>query len=155
MIKIHTYATAGGVVLNQQNQILLLERFVEREEGTRHEIRLPKGHIEREESTEQTAIREVCEESGYCDLNLVAPLGDTWVAYTHKGKSTLRHEHYFLMHLASDAPPQPNPQGAEELLFHPRWATDFAEAISLLTYPAEQAVLQKALFVAWCVMHER
>jgi 8-oxo-dGTP pyrophosphatase MutT (NUDIX family) len=153
MIQIHTYATAGGVVLNHQNQILLLERHVEREEGTRHEIRLPKGHIEPDESAEQTAVREVCEESGYCDLTILAPLGDNLVAYTHKGKTTLRHETYFLMRLTGDAPPRANPQGAEELLFQPHWAKDFASAIALLTYPAEQAVLQKAFIIAYPILH--
>jgi 8-oxo-dGTP pyrophosphatase MutT (NUDIX family) len=147
MSRIHTYATAGGVVLNPQNQILLLERHVEREEGTRHEIRLPKGHIEPDESAEQTAVREVCEESGYCDLSILAPLGEALVAYTHQGKTTLRHETYFLMRLTGNEPPTANPQGAEELLFQPRWADDFASAIALLTYPAEQAVLQKAFIL--------
>lgn len=153
MSKLHFYATAGGVVLNHQNQILLLERHVEREEGSRHEIRLPKGHIEPDERAEETAVREVCEESGYCDLTLLAPLGETLVAYTHKGKATIRHEQYFLMRLATDAPPQPNPQGAEELLFQPRWVADFAEAIALLTYPAEQDVMQKAFIIEYSIVH--
>jgi 8-oxo-dGTP pyrophosphatase MutT (NUDIX family) len=153
MIKLHAYATAGGVVLNRENRILLLERRVEREEGVRHEIRLPKGHIEAEESAEQAAMREVCEESGYCDLTILAPLGTALVAYTHQGNSTIRQEHYFLMRLTTEAPPQPNPQGTEELLFQPRWASDFAEAIALLTYPAEQNVMQQAFITAYSIVH--
>lgn len=153
MIELKFYATAGGVVLNRDNHILLLERHVEREEGVRHEIRLPKGHIESDESGEQTAIREVCEESGYCNLEVLAPLGEALVAYTHRGQSTIRHEQYFLMRLADNTPPQPNPQGAEELLFQTRWATDFAEAIRLLTYSAEQDVMQKAFITANSILH--
>lgn len=153
MIKLKSYATAGGVVLNRDNYILLLERHVEREEGSRHEIRLPKGHIESNESAELTAIREVREESGYCNLEVLALLGEALVAYIHGGESTIRHEQYFLMRLTGDAPPRPNPQGAEERLFQPRWVPDFAEAINLLTYRAEQDVLQKAFITAYSIVH--
>jgi 8-oxo-dGTP pyrophosphatase MutT (NUDIX family) len=141
---IHFYATGGGVVLNQRHQILLLERHVQRDGVLRREVRLPKGKIELDESPVQAAFREVCEESGYCELALIAPLGDALVPYTHRNAPYMRREFYFLFRLVSDVPPTPNPQGAEEALFQPRWASNFAAAMDLLTYSAEQSVMHRA-----------
>ena len=138
------YICGGGVVLNVQDKVLLLERTVERDGKARHEVRLPKGHVDEGETVEQTALREVQEESGYGDLEIIAPLGDALVTYTHKGDNVVRQEFYFLMRLTSDAPPNASPQGAEEALFQPRWVKSFAKAIRLLTYPAEQEVMLKA-----------
>ena len=63
-----SYRSAGGVVY-ADGRILLLDR------PTRGEIRLPKGHIERDESDEDAALREVTEETGYACLEIVADLG--------------------------------------------------------------------------------
>ena len=45
-------------------RVLLIERTVD----GRHEVRLPKGHIDAGESAHQAALREVCEETGIDDL---------------------------------------------------------------------------------------
>jgi len=62
------------VVLDAQGRVLLLERDVERDGRLVHEVRLPKGHIEPGEDDRSAALREVCEESGYCDLDVLADL---------------------------------------------------------------------------------
>ena len=73
--KTRKYKSAGGVVLNDAGQVLLLERHVPREDTASYEIRLPKGHIKKRETVEEAALREVGEESGYWGLEIVADLG--------------------------------------------------------------------------------
>jgi 8-oxo-dGTP pyrophosphatase MutT (NUDIX family) len=140
------YETGGGVVVDDEGRVLLLERHVVREEGLRHEIRLPKGHIDPGETPEQAALREVREESGYCDLEIVAPLGELTVHYTHGGEDVTRREFYFLMRLRSDDNPGPlcADPASEEALFEVRWARGFDEALRLLTYEGEREFARRA-----------
>jgi len=48
------YTAAGGVVVDAE-RVLVLRR------PSRDEVRLPKGHIEKGESAQETALREVME----------------------------------------------------------------------------------------------
>ncbi len=139
------YEAAGGVVLNARGEVLLLERDVPRAEGLRHEVRLPKGHIDAGEAADAAAQREVCEESGYCDLDILAPLGDNRVEYEHQGEQVTRHEAYFLMQLRRDEPGAPNvAPDSEEALFRVRWAKSLDEAEALLTYESEKLFARRA-----------
>lgn len=141
----HYYETGGGVVVSDVGAVLLLERHVLRDEGLRHELRLPKGHIDPGETPEETALREVCEESGYCALTILASLGDSLTSYEHRGERVMRREFYFLMRLERDEtrPIHAHPD-SEEALFTVRWAPSFPDAIALLTYEAEKQVAQRA-----------
>lgn len=60
--------SAGGVVINQEGQILVVDQ-----KGTSWS--LPKGHTEPDESLLETATREIYEESGVHDLTFVRKLG--------------------------------------------------------------------------------
>ncbi|MGB0387140.1 MAG: NUDIX hydrolase [Ardenticatenaceae bacterium] len=139
------YETGGGVVINQRGEVLLLERYMPREEGLRHEVRLPKGHIEANETVEQAALREVCEESGYCDLQIITSLGSHTTTFQFRDALITRLEYYFLMRLRRDenSGTQFDPD-SEEQLFKVRWATNFEEAEQLLTYPSEKLFAQRA-----------
>ena len=131
------YRAAGGVVLNDAGQVLLLERHVQRQGGSRFEVRLPKGHIESDETPEAAALREVCEESGYCHLRIVADLGEAHVAFDFKKKHIERDERYFLMRLSSDQQQAQQPDHNEERYFVPVWVDSLAEAEAALTFEAE------------------
>ncbi|NOX60978.1 MAG: NUDIX domain-containing protein [Chloroflexi bacterium] len=140
------YRAAGGVVLDDAGRVLLLERRVPREGEMRHEIRLPKGHIEDGETPEEAARREVCEESGYCGLEILDDLGLAVTEFDFRNKHIRRVEHYFLMRLASPTrrAPQPKSPHAEEALFEPLWAEDLDEAERLLTYESEKEFIRRA-----------
>lgn len=60
--------SAGGVVLNEKNQVLVVSQF-----GTSWS--LPKGHVEQGEDLRDAAVREITEESGVSDLEFIKELG--------------------------------------------------------------------------------
>lgn len=129
------YQAAGGVVVHE-GHILLLDR------PNRGEVRLPKGHIESNEAADEAALREVAEESGYCDLEILADLGNQVVEFDYAGAHYVRDEHYFLLALQSDQQVPRNKKDAGQ--FQVIWVP-FAHAEEQLTYAAEQAVVHKAV----------
>ena len=83
---------AGGVVV-VDNQFVAIER---------HGIPdLPKGHIERGESPDVAALREVEEETGIKDLEIVKELPATWHCYLLNNQWTIKKTSWFLMRTAS------------------------------------------------------
>ncbi|EAQ40940.2 NUDIX hydrolase [Polaribacter sp. MED152] len=86
---------AGGLVVNNQQSVLFIFR-----NGTWD---LPKGWIEKGESKELAAVREVEEECGITNLSILKPLATTYHIYKHKGLK-LKETHWFLMH-SNDASP--------------------------------------------------
>lgn len=145
-MKTKHYRAAGGVVLDGKGQVLLLVRDVIREGRAVHEVRLPKGHVDDGETDEQAALRETCEESGYCDLSVAADLGEYRSEYTHNGRRYIRDEHFFLMKLRSPVwqAPQVHPD-SEEALFSVRWCPSLSQAVAELSYPSEQEFARRAL----------
>ncbi len=141
------YRAAGGVVLDDAGRVLLLERLVLRSGENIREIRLPKGHIEPGETPEQAAMREVCEESGYCALEIVADLGEGHVSFDYGKKHVERDERYFLMHLLHPRrqSSQPHDEHSEESRFAPLWVVSLEEAVRRLTYESEKAFVRRAL----------
>jgi 8-oxo-dGTP pyrophosphatase MutT (NUDIX family) len=143
---VHEYSAAGGVVQDAAGRVLLIERVVLRNGSLVHEVRLPKGHIEPGESDEQAALREVCEETGYCSLQVVADLGDDFSHFVHNGRPVRRREHYFLMRLAGPNRSEPtfDSPHAEEALFQPRWVADLATAEQQITFESERRFIRRA-----------
>ncbi|MFN2168590.1 MAG: NUDIX domain-containing protein [Anaerolineae bacterium] len=135
-----SYRSAGGVVVNAAGEVLLIERTVDGQ----HEIRLPKGHIEPGEPADRAARREVCEETGYCDLQIVADLGWNQVTFERLDSQVVRDERYYLMNLMSDRRQAPEFSSQREALFSNRWAAGLPEAESLLTFEAERDAVRRA-----------
>ncbi len=79
---------AGGLVLNDKKEILFIYR-----NGIWD---LPKGRIEKEETIETAAIREVEEECGIFNLKLIKPLVTTYHIYYQNGIK-LKQTFWFLM----------------------------------------------------------
>lgn len=80
---------AGGAVFNQEGLVLLIYR--------RGSWDLPKGKMDPGETPEQTAVREVQEETGLQQLSLGEHLLDTWHTYEHKGNRVLKTTHWYKM----------------------------------------------------------
>jgi 8-oxo-dGTP pyrophosphatase MutT (NUDIX family) len=131
------YQAAGGVVIHE-DRMLLLDR------PSRGETRLPKGHIEPQETAEEAAVREVAEESGYCDLEILADLGNQVVEFDFEGAHYVRDEHYFLVTLLSDQQTPRNKKDTDQ--FHVTWIP-VKQAVQMLTYAAEQEVAHRAVQV--------
>ncbi|MCM2301442.1 MAG: NUDIX domain-containing protein [Flavobacteriaceae bacterium] len=81
---------AGGLVKNNQNEVLMIYRLDKWD--------LPKGKIEVGETLEKTALREVEEECGIKNLEIIRPLSNTYHIYSEKeNKLILKISHWFEM----------------------------------------------------------
>jgi 8-oxo-dGTP pyrophosphatase MutT (NUDIX family) len=93
---------AGGVVITDGKIVSI----------TRHDIPdLPKGHIEKGESPEQAALREVEEETGIGKLHIIKELPSTWHCYLEHEEWRLKRTYWYLME--SEEAIQPKPQTEE------------------------------------------
>ncbi|MFN8284460.1 MAG: NUDIX domain-containing protein [Chitinophagales bacterium] len=87
---------AGGVVFNAKQEILLIHR--------RGFWDLPKGKEEEGETIEETAVREVEEETGLTNVSIIKPIRfkhleneATYHSYELKGKMAMKISHWFKM----------------------------------------------------------
>lgn len=83
---------AGGVVMIE-NQFVAIER-----NGIPD---LPKGHVEKGETPEMAALREVEEETGITDLKITGELPDTWHCYLLNGNWTIKKTSWYVMTTSS------------------------------------------------------
>jgi 8-oxo-dGTP pyrophosphatase MutT (NUDIX family) len=138
---IREYASAGGVVVDSAGEnVLLLLRPGRLGPDGRPEVRLPKGHIEPGESRSHAALREVHEEAGLSNLEILADLGHQTVEFDWQGRHYVRDESYFLLK-ASD--PLPTRAGHPEKQFERRWLP-WKEALARLTFAAEREWVERA-----------
>jgi mutator protein MutT len=80
---------AGGVVFNDDNELLLINRFDRWD--------LPKGKFEIGETPEICAIREVEEECGITNISIIKPLQKTYHCFEHHGEKTIKITYWFKM----------------------------------------------------------
>ncbi|MCQ2305941.1 MAG: NUDIX domain-containing protein [Bacteroidales bacterium] len=62
---------------------------------------LPKGHVEKGETPEMAALREVEEETGITDLKITGVLPDTWHCYLLNGNWTIKKTSWYVMTTSS------------------------------------------------------
>jgi 8-oxo-dGTP pyrophosphatase MutT (NUDIX family) len=79
----------GGKVYNSERKILFIFR--------NDKWDLPKGRAESKESIEETALREVEEETGVKDLSIVRPLQTTYHIFKRNGKHRIKVTYWFEM----------------------------------------------------------
>jgi 8-oxo-dGTP pyrophosphatase MutT (NUDIX family) len=103
---------------------------------------LPKGLIGRDEKPEETALREVAEETG-AETRLVGKLGDVRYVYTWGGERIFKVVSFYLLRYSrgrlGDLPPATAHEVAEV-----RWLP-LEQAPKLLAYKGEREMAERAL----------
>lgn len=90
---------AGGVVLNNKGEILFIFR--------RGKWDLPKGKIEEGETAAIASVREVQEECGLKNLEIIKALNPTYHTYVEDDHTLLKQTYWYLMKTAeTDVHPQ-------------------------------------------------
>ena len=84
----------GGKVYNDKGKVLFIFRNGKWD--------LPKGKIENNESIEQTAIREVEEETGVKGLKIIKPLETTYHIFKRRGRYRIKITYWFEMQTSFD-----------------------------------------------------
>lgn len=97
--KIPAVTAAGGMVFNEQNEILFIHR--------KGKWDLPKGKTEKKETIEESAIREVEEETGVKNLRITRFLQKTYHIFKRSGKYKLKVTHWYEMRTDYAGPLQP------------------------------------------------
>lgn len=99
---------AGGVVV-KENKVLLIHRLDKWD--------LPKGKLEKKESPEEGAKREVEEECNI-EVDLREKICHTWHTYTQNGRKILKKTHWYRMECLDDVELRPQ---LEEDITEVRW----------------------------------
>ena len=88
--KIPVQKAGGGLVYNENGEVLFIFRNGKWD--------LPKGGTEKGEDIEETAIREVEEETGVTGLKITERLQKTYHIFKRNGDYKLKITHWFKMH---------------------------------------------------------
>jgi 8-oxo-dGTP pyrophosphatase MutT (NUDIX family) len=137
-VKTQRQVSAGGVVVRKGPhgpEILLASRRTKRGDVV---WGLPKGIVEEGESPEDTAVREVAEETGYRGT-LRSPLGEISYWFVSGGTRIRKTVHFFLMEDTGDEP-GPRDREMEEVRWFP-----LDEAVSVAGFDSERDVLRRAV----------
>lgn len=126
--------SCGGVVIFRGKILLLYKNYKNRYEGWV----LPKGTVEEGETHEQTALREVKEESG-ADAEIVEYLDSSSYTFTVPEDTVVKEVHWYLMKGRSY---YSKPQTEE--YFKDSGYYKYHEAIHLLKFTNEKEMLEKA-----------
>lgn len=121
--------SAGGVVVNKKGNILVVNQH-----GTSWS--LPKGHIDPGEEMIEAAIREIYEESGIKELDLIKELGNYQRyrigLYAEEDKSELKDIFMFLFRTTQDELNPVDPENPEA-----KWV-EKEQVINLLTHEKDK-----------------
>ena len=132
-----TATSAGGIVVRYEAgrpQLVIGSRRRERDGRT---WTLPKGTPERGETIEETALREVAEETGLL-VRITGPLEDIEYRFVQSGTRIHKTVHYFLMEPVGGSLDRHDHEFDQV-----RWI-DFADAPAMLTFETERALVAHA-----------
>ncbi|MBK8299006.1 MAG: NUDIX hydrolase [Chitinophagaceae bacterium] len=104
---------AGGLVLNEKKKILMIFR--------RGKWDLPKGKLDKGETLEECAVREVEEETGLQQVKLLSPLVITYHTYHEGARFILKESHWYNMKVSGEQNLVPQ---TEEGIHEIKWVTN-------------------------------
>lgn len=108
--KLPVNKAGGGLVYNKKGEILFIFRNGKWD--------LPKGGTEKGEKIEDTAIREVMEETGARKLSVTKKLQKTYHVFKRNGQYKLKVTHWFEMRCDYDGKLKPQPEeGIEQAVW--------------------------------------
>lgn len=123
---------AGGVVENEQGKILLMKRLGKWD--------LPKGKLDKGETIEECALREIEEETGAKQLSIISSFEETFHTYYRNEKWIIKHTHWYLVKCEKDN--KLKPQKAEDIE-QVSWVDfDTIDELKIDTYPAIKRLLK-------------
>jgi 8-oxo-dGTP pyrophosphatase MutT (NUDIX family) len=132
-----TATSAGGIVVRFEGQDPYLVVGSRRRERDIVTWTLPKGTPNAGETREQTAVREVEEETGL-EVRITGPLDSIEYRFVQRGLRIHKTVHYFLMEpIGGDL------AGHDHEFEAVRWIS-FAEAQHTLTFETERALVARA-----------
>lgn len=127
--------SSGGVVFRRADDVeFLLIRDPYDNWG------LPKGHIEGGETPQQAALREVEEETGLRELQLVAQLPTIDWYFRDRGKLVHKFCHFFLLHCPAGDPVPQLDEGITQCI----WSAP-PSAVEIVSYSNARDVLRAAV----------
>jgi ADP-ribose pyrophosphatase YjhB (NUDIX family) len=103
--KFTVITAAGGLVQNEEKEILLIFR--------KGRWDLPKGKLDKGETEEDCAIREITEETGVKNLKVTGTLPTTYHTYHEGARFMLKESHWFRMQAKGEQ--QLKPQAEEDI----------------------------------------
>ena len=133
-IAIKKAVSCGGVVIFRGKILLLYKNYHNRYEGWV----LPKGTVENNECYEETALREVYEETGV-KAKIVEYIGKSEYSFNTPSGMVDKEVHWYLMTAESY---YSKPQREE--YFYDSGYYKYIEAYHLLKFPNEKNILEKA-----------
>jgi 8-oxo-dGTP pyrophosphatase MutT (NUDIX family) len=126
--------SAGGIVVRFVESVPQFVVGRRRREKEGQTWTLPKGTPIPGESLEETALREVCEETGLT-VRIVEPLDAIRYTFVQRGTRIHKTVHYFLME-----PTGGDISGHDHEFEEVRWIS-FADAPGLLSFETERALV--------------
>lgn len=135
-----TATSAGAIILREVDGVLKIA-LAHHPRATKTWV-LPKGHVEEGESLEQAALREIYEESGLDNVQLIKHLG-TILRESLKSNGDIEQKtiHFYLAYALSNSHSQ---APTDARFIEVGWFSP-TEAIALLPYENEQAFLREHL----------
>lgn len=127
---------AGGIVSNSKGEKLFIYRLDKWD--------LPKGKLEKNESIEECAIREVEEECGINSLTIKQKLEDTYHIYIHKDELILKQTFWYMMATSYEGNLMPQ---KEENITKAEWLTndEILEKVSKNTYSSIWSLIESII----------
>ena len=125
---------AGGIVMKNGKFVAIVRNGIPD---------LPKGHIEKGETPEHAALREVMEETGIDKLQIVNELPSTWHCYQVGEEWRLKRTYWYLMTTETDL--RPKPQTEEGISEVKLIGNEGIEAFLKETFRSIREILEKDL----------